>query len=99
MSVFPMSRLEFFDMIGEFLKYYAPCVNTKRIQRKERKKKIVTWNLETKEIYYTPEPVELVNMWNLRNLRNHHFFVNKKTNEIKLKLKIPEHCSRFRFRV
>ena len=42
-----MSRLEFFDMIG------APRLNTKRIQRAERKRKIAAWNLKTKEIFYT----------------------------------------------
>ena len=48
-----MSRLEFFDMIGYFVKSCAPRVNTKRIQRAERKRKILTWNLKTKEIFYT----------------------------------------------
>ena len=37
---FPMSRLEFFDVIGLFVKSRASRVNTKIIQREERKRKI-----------------------------------------------------------
>ena len=48
-----MSRLEFFDVIGSFVKLRAPRVNTKKYEVGERKSKIVTWNLKAEEIFYT----------------------------------------------
>ena len=48
---FPLSRSEFFDVIGLFAKSQTLRVNAKRIQRGERKGKIVTRNFKTKEIF------------------------------------------------
>ena len=48
---FPMSRLEFFNLIGSFVKSRAPCLNTKRIQWRKREKNC-NFKFKMKEMFY-----------------------------------------------